>query len=218
MKCGTLHQDVLQRGPKVWFPVGFSHFSFGFSGFYFAVSEFETVFLRAVRSVSFFSAFCVIIVITSTLMEANAFVLKAAAAALASAHARNRNLSTGPKRVVVVKVWDAMMRGAHKCCKNQGFVSIHNMPHVAGVTGACENTDTLFTLDSYDGKKMCLPQPNQPYLGLLTQAVAGGRVCGEIQSSRKERNADHRRPTQSTLFEIDTTRSCIQGPAWPSSF
>ena len=34
------------------------------------------------------------------------------AVTLASAHASNRNLSTNPKRMAVIKVWDAMMRGA----------------------------------------------------------------------------------------------------------
>jgi len=138
-------------------------------------------------------------------MDTNTLTPTVAAATVASssAHAGNRNLSTDPKRMAVIKVWDAMMRGARKYCEEQGFVTIHNMPHIVGVTGACENTDTLFTLDWYDGKKMFLPQSNQLYIEMLTQAVDGGRVCGEIQSFRKELNADNRRLAQFTLFEIE---------------
>ena len=124
-------------------------------------------------------------------MDTNTLTPTVAAATLSSSSARagNRNLSTDPKRMAVIKVWDAMMRGARKYCEQEGFVTVHNLPHIVGVTGACENTDTLFTLDWYDGKKMFLPQSNQLHIEMLTQAVEGGRVCGEIQSFRKELNA-----------------------------
>ena len=135
-------------------------------------------------------------------MDTNTLTPTVAAATLAAAP-QNRNLSTDPKRMAVIKVWDAMMRGARKYCEEQGFVTIHNMPHIVGVTGACENTDTLFTVDWYDGRKMFLPQSNQLYIEMLTQAIEGGRVCGEIQSFRKELKADGRRLAQFTLFEIE---------------
>ncbi|TGE21643.1 hypothetical protein E5K00_15310 [Hymenobacter aquaticus] len=123
--------------------------------------------------------------------------------AAAPAATRNVNLSTDPKRMAVIKVWDAMFRGARKYVESEGFVAIHNMPHIVGVTGACENTDTLFTIDWYDGKKMFLPQSNQLYIEMLTQAIEGGRVYGEIQSFRKEMKADGRRLAQFSLFEIE---------------
>jgi asparaginyl-tRNA synthetase len=123
--------------------------------------------------------------------------------AAAPAATRNVNLNTDPKRMAVIKVWDAMFRGARKYVESQGFVAIHNMPHIVGVTGACENTDTLFTVDWYDGKKMFLPQSNQLYIEMLTQAIEGGRVYGEIQSFRKEVKADARRLAQFSLFEIE---------------
>lgn len=83
-------------------------------------------------------------------MDANTLAPEVAAANLASAHVGNRNMSTDPKCMAVIKVWDAMMRGVRKFCEQEGFVTIHNMPHIVGVTGACENTNTLFTLDWYD--------------------------------------------------------------------
>ena len=134
-------------------------------------------------------------------MDTNTLSPKTAAATFSSTGHRNR--STDPKRMAVSKVWDSMMRGARKYCKEQGLVTIPHRPHLVGVTGACENTDTLFTLDWYDGKKIFLPQSNQVYIEMLTQAVEGGRVCGEIQSFRKELNADNRRLAQLALFETE---------------
>ncbi|SMB95128.1 tRNA synthetase class II (D K and N) [Hymenobacter roseosalivarius DSM 11622] len=123
--------------------------------------------------------------------------------AAAFAATRNVNLSTDPKRMAIIKVWDAMFRGARKYVESEGFMAVHNMPHIVGVTGACENTDTLFTIDWYDGKKMFLPQSNQLYIEMLTQKVESGRVYGEIQSFRKEMKADSRRLAQFSLFEIE---------------
>ena len=136
-------------------------------------------------------------------MDTNTLAPKVAAATMAAAPVQNRNLSTDAKRMAVIKVWDAMIRGARKYVESEGFMAIHNMPHIVGVTGACENTDTLFTIDWYDGKKMFLPQSNQLYIEMLTQAVEGGRVYGEIQSFRKEMKADGRRLAQFSLFEIE---------------
>ncbi|UPL48715.1 hypothetical protein [Hymenobacter sublimis] len=57
----------------------------------------------------------------------------------------NANLSTDPKRMAIIKARDAMFRGARKYAESEGFAAIHNTSHIVGVTGACENTDTLFT-------------------------------------------------------------------------
>ncbi|AWM34496.1 amino acid--tRNA ligase-related protein [Hymenobacter nivis] len=124
------------------------------------------------------------------------------AAALASAHAGNCNLSTEPKRMAVIKVWDAMFRGARKYVESEHFLAVHNMPHIVGASGACENTDTLFTIDWYDGKKMFLPQSNQLYIEMLTQKVESGRVYGEIQSFRKELKADNYRLVDIKFFNV----------------
>lgn len=133
-------------------------------------------------------------------MQDNLALAPQAAAFVAT---RNVNLSTDPKRMAIIKVWDAMFRGARKYVESEGFMAVHNMPHIVGVTGACENTDTLFTIDWYDGKKMFLPQSNQLYIEMLTQKVESGRVYGEIQSFRKEMKADGRRLAQFSLFEIE---------------
>jgi asparaginyl-tRNA synthetase len=113
----------------------------------------------------------------------------------------NYNLRTDEKRIAVVKVWAAMARGMRNYCESNGFTSIHNMPHIVSVTGACENTDTLFRVDWYEGVTAFAPQSNQLYIEMLTQKL--GRVYGTMQSFRREPNADNRRLAQFELFEIE---------------
>jgi asparaginyl-tRNA synthetase len=78
-------------------------------------------------------------------MDTNTLSPKVTAVTLSSTaiHAGNRNLSTDPKRMAVIKVWDSMMRGARKYCVEQGFVIIHNMPHIVRIICACENPDLV---------------------------------------------------------------------------
>ncbi|UYZ62660.1 amino acid--tRNA ligase-related protein [Hymenobacter weizhouensis] len=47
---------------------------------------------------------------------------------LAPAYAKTRdyNLTVTPQRVAVVKVWDAMLRGARQYVESYGFVGVHN--------------------------------------------------------------------------------------------
>lgn len=63
----------------------------------------------------------------------------AALTAPAHAHIGNRNLSTDPKRMAVIKVWDAMMRGARKYCEFEDFewyLSFHEEHDVKLHSGA----------------------------------------------------------------------------------
>jgi hypothetical protein len=95
------------------------------------------------------------------------------------------------RRMAIVRIWDAMFRGARSYVERHGFVGVHNMPEIVGVTGACENVDTLFKVDFF-GKPAFLAQSDQLYLELLTPQL--GRVYAEIQSPRQPRRAD--RPHQ----------------------
>ncbi|RZL10133.1 MAG: hypothetical protein EOO62_13385 [Hymenobacter sp.] len=112
---------------------------------------------------------------SNPVMDTNTLTPAVAAVTLTSvaAPAQNRNLSTDPERLAVIKVWDSIMREARKYCEEHGFVTVHSMPHIVGVTSACENTDTLFTVDWYEGKMLLLPQRNQLYREMLTQAIDG---------------------------------------------
>ncbi|HEY9855251.1 MAG TPA: asparagine--tRNA ligase [Stenomitos sp.] len=105
-----------------------------------------------------------------------------------------------PRRMALVRVWDAMFRGARRYVEAHGFVGVHNMPEIVGVTGACENIDTLFKVD-YFGKQAYLAQSDQLYLELLTPQLK--RVYAEIQSFRMEPDADDRHLCQFSLFEIE---------------
>jgi asparaginyl-tRNA synthetase len=102
--------------------------------------------------------------------------------------------------MALVRVWDAMFRGARSYVERHGFVGVHNMPEIVGVTGACENVDTLFKVDFF-GKPAFLAQSDQLYLELLTPQL--GRVYAEIQSFRMEPEADDRHLCQFALFEIE---------------
>lgn len=105
-----------------------------------------------------------------------------------------------PQRVALIRVWDAMFRGARRFVESQGFIGVHNMPEIVGVTGACENVDTLFKLD-YFGKQAYLAQSDQLYLELVTPYLK--KVYAEIQSFRMEEMADDRHLCQFALFEIE---------------
>lgn len=102
--------------------------------------------------------------------------------------------------MALIKVWDAMFRGARKYVEDRGFIGVHNAPEVVGVTGACENIDTLFKVD-YFGKQAYLAQSDQLYLELITPHLK--KVYAEIQSFRAEPDVDGRHLTQFSLFEIE---------------
>lgn len=104
------------------------------------------------------------------------------------------------ERIALVRVWDAMFRGAREFVEEAGFIGVHNAPEIVGITGACENVDTLFKVD-YFGKQAYLAQSDQLYLELLTPVL--GKVYAEIQSFRMEPEADDRHLTQFSLFELE---------------
>lgn len=104
------------------------------------------------------------------------------------------------RRIDLLLLWDSMFRGARTYVEDNEFVGVHNMPEIVGVTGACENVDTLFKVDFF-GKQAYLAQSDQLYLELLTPKL--GRVYSEIQSFRMEPEADDRHLCQFSLFEIE---------------
>jgi asparaginyl-tRNA synthetase len=110
------------------------------------------------------------------------------------------NLACPPRRAALIRIWAAMFRGARRFVESQGFIGVHNVPEIVGVTGACENVDTLFKVDFF-GKQAYLAQSDQLYLELLTPVL--GKVYAEIQSFRMEPEADDRHLCQFALFEIE---------------
>jgi len=108
--------------------------------------------------------------------------------------------SATERKMALIKVWDAMFKGARKEVENRGFIGVHNAPELVGITGACENVDTLFKVDFF-GKQAYLAQSDQLYLELLTPHL--DKVYAEIQSFRMEAEADARHLCQFSLFEIE---------------
>lgn len=104
------------------------------------------------------------------------------------------------RRIACIRVWDALFRGARRQVERDGFIGVHNMPEIVGVTGACENVDTLFRLDFF-GQQAYLAQSDQLYLELLTPQL--GRCYAEMQSFRMEHEADARHLCQFALFELE---------------
>lgn len=105
-----------------------------------------------------------------------------------------------PKRMALIRVWDAAVRGMRKYVESQGFVQVHNAPELVGVSGACENVDTLFKVDFF-GRKGYLAQSDQLYLEMITPFIP--KVWAEIQSFRAEPDADNRHLAQFSLFELE---------------
>ena len=102
--------------------------------------------------------------------------------------------------MALIKVWDKMFKGAREAVESRGFIGVHNAPELVGITGACENVDTLFKVDFF-GKQAYLAQSDQLYLELLTPHL--DKVYAEIQSFRMEKEADARHLCQFSLFEIE---------------
>lgn len=132
----------------------------------------------------------------NTIANTNNVIAERPARMAAGAHLADRS----DRRMATVKIWDAMYRGARRYVEAMGFIGVHNMPEIVGVTGACENVDTLFKVD-YFGKTAYLAQSDQLYLELLTPSL--GKVYAEIQSFRMEPEADSRHLCQFGLFEIE---------------
>ncbi len=104
------------------------------------------------------------------------------------------------RRIGLIKIWDAMFRGARKYVMDQGFTQIHNCPELVGITGACENVDTLFKVDFF-GRQAYLAQSDQLYLELITPHIP--KVWAEVQSFRAEPEDDNRHLCQFSLFEME---------------
>ncbi len=119
---------------------------------------------------------------------------------MATAPVRVATDASVARRMGLIRVWDAMLRGARAYVESEGFVAVHNVPHIVGITGACENIDTLFKTDFF-GQQAYLTQTGQLYLELITPHLR--RVYCEIQSFRSEATVDDRHLCQFSLFEIE---------------
>lgn len=104
------------------------------------------------------------------------------------------------KQIALIKIWDAMLKGARGYVEQNGFIAIHGQPLLGTIVLACENVSTLFPIDFYGTKKF-MTQSNQLEIEKYSQEL--DKIYCEITSFRQELNADKRRLASFNLFEIE---------------
>jgi asparaginyl-tRNA synthetase len=110
-------------------------------------------------------------------------------------------MNTHEHKVALFKIASSALKGARKYVNDLDFHDVSlQMPHIVGVTGACENVSTLFKVD-YFGKEAFLAQSNQLYLELWTPYLSN--VCCLVRSFRAEPDVDARHQTEFGLFELE---------------
>lgn len=104
-------------------------------------------------------------------------------------------------KVALFKIASSALKGARGYVEGLNFHDVSlQMPHIVGVTGACENVSTLFKVD-YFGKEAFLAQSNQLYLELWTPYLSN--VFCLVRSFRAEPDVDDRHQTEFGLFELE---------------
>jgi len=104
------------------------------------------------------------------------------------------------ERAMIARIESTLTRGADDYFREHGFVRIPTVPQVVGITGACENIDTLFKVN-YFGQNGFLTQTGQLALELHIPALK--KVCCEIHSFRAEQEADGRHLTEFPMIEFE---------------
>jgi len=110
-------------------------------------------------------------------------------------------MNTHPQNVALFKMASSAIKGARRYLDSHDFHDVSlQMPHIVGVTGACENVSTLFRVD-YFGKEAFLAQSNQLYLELWTPYLQN--VSCLVRSFRAEPDVDDRHQTEFGLLELE---------------
>jgi asparaginyl-tRNA synthetase len=99
----------------------------------------------------------------------------------------------------VDEVNDSLMWGARKYLRHNGFMWLE-VPMMTKITGACENVDTLYSLDHF-GTETYLAQTGQLYLE--AKIPLHEKVWTIITSSRAEDAVDSRHLNQFQLVEFE---------------
>lgn len=104
------------------------------------------------------------------------------------------------EKALIARVESSLVRGAEEYFIRNGFVNVPTVPHIVDITGACENVDTLYSLN-YHGREAFLTQTGQTALELLTSSLE--KVCCVIHSFRAEETVDARHLTEFPLIEFE---------------
>lgn len=101
---------------------------------------------------------------------------------------------------------NAMIWSAHQFMHQNDFVDVTaQMPILVGVSGACENVDTLYkvTPSPSNAGHSYLAQSGQLYLEVHTNSFPSGRVYCMIPSHRAELDVDNRHLNAFPLWELE---------------
>jgi len=109
------------------------------------------------------------------------------------------NLANTQEAGLVDKINDSLYWGATQYARKNGFMYIE-VPILTKITGACENVDTLYSLDHF-GQQGYLAQTGQLYLE--SKILLHDKLWTIITSSRAEDVADNRHLNQFQLFELE---------------
>lgn len=104
------------------------------------------------------------------------------------------------ERALIARIESALSRGADDYFRREGFVRVPTIPHLVGITGACENIDTLYRVNHF-GQNAFLTQTGQLLLELQIPELK--RVCCEIHSFRAEESVDARHLCEFPLIEFE---------------
>ncbi|MDA1316475.1 MAG: hypothetical protein O3B87_00445 [bacterium] len=99
---------------------------------------------------------------------------------------------------------DSLNHGASKHYKKMGLTYV-DVPEIVGITGACENVDTLFVIQNRNGIPLFFAQTGQLSLEQILQTLPGAYTV--IHSGRDEEYEDarHLRQFRLTEEEFDCT-------------
>ena len=103
------------------------------------------------------------------------------------------------RALTVAKLEAATLKGLRHYFEDNSFVEIV-VPHITKATGACENIDTMFSLD-YFGRQAYLTQTGQLFLEVMSPFLQ--KVWCTIHSFRAEPTVDNRHLTEFTLVEME---------------
>ena len=98
----------------------------------------------------------------------------------------------------LAKINESLNEGAFKHYKKAGLTYV-DVPEIVGITGACENVDTLFAIHNRSGIPLFFAQTGQLSLEQILQTLPGAFTV--IHSGRDEEEEDNRHLRQFRLTE-----------------
>jgi asparaginyl-tRNA synthetase len=106
----------------------------------------------------------------------------------------------------LVKINQSLNEGAAKNYKKRGLTYV-DVPEIVGITGACENVDTLFKVGNHQDLPLFFAQTGQLSLEQALQSSSG--VWTVIHSGRDEETEDQRHIRQFRLTEEESDSTTI---------